>query len=369
MAKDTILIVDDMEINRELLKSIFEEQYQVLEAGDGQQAIDRIAEDPDRLCLIFLDLLMPVKSGLDVLEFMLQQNLIQTIPVIMITGESTNESDEKAYEYGVSDIIYKPFAANVVMRRAKNIIELFEYRLGLEAKLKERTRKLMDVRRKLEQSNDFLVNALSSAIELKHLESSEHIRRIKYFTRLFLKYIQEFYPKYGISDVSASFIVNASALHDIGKFALPESLLLKADDQLTEDEESEMRKHTIYGCRLLEKFKQEDSEFYQYCYDICRYHHERYDGSGYPDHLAGDDIPIWAQIVSIVDVYDELVSAQVYKTPHAVTEAERMILAGECGAFSPEMLDCFELAKAELFAATEGKFSFIDRSEHEGFES
>lgn len=360
MARDTILIIDDAELNRELIKNIFEEQFNVLQAENGQQAIDIIKEKSDSLCLIFLDLIMPVKSGLDVLHFMNLEGHIKYIPVIMITGEATDESDEKAYEYGASDIIYKPFAANVVMRRAMNLMELFEHRIDVEKKLEERTKELVESRRKLEESNEFLVNALGSIVEFRGLESDEHIRRTKYFTKLFLKYIQEFYPKYGITDDSAALIVNASALHDIGKIAIPDSIILKRGE-LTKNEEAEIRKHTIHGCELLEKFKQEDNEFYRYCYDICRYHHERYDGSGYPDRLKGDDIPIWAQIVSIVDVYDELVGERVYKIPYAVNEAARMIETGECGAFSPEILDCFRLAKAELFAVTEDdQFSFAD---------
>ncbi len=167
------------------------------------------------------------------------------------------------------------------------------------------------------------------------------------------------YPKYEITKEQAALIVNASALHDIGKIAIPDSILLKPG-KLTEEEFEEMKKHTVYGCELLEKFKQEDNEFYRYCYDICRYHHERHDGNGYPDRLEGDAIPIWAQIVSVVDVYDALVSKRVYKDPFAVEEAARMILEGECGVFSPEMIDCFTLAEQELFAATEGEFSFAD---------
>ncbi|MCH5343030.1 MAG: response regulator [Acetatifactor sp.] len=359
MTKDTILIVDDAEINREMIKFIFEEQYNVLEAENGQQAIDIIKEKSEHLCIIFLDLLMPVKSGLDVLKFMNLENYIDYIPVIMITGEATNESDEKAYEYGASDIIYKPFAPNVVMRRAKNIMELFEHRIDIEKKLEERTKELMASRRKLEESNDFLVNALSSVIELRNFESNEHILRVKYFTKLFLKYIQKFYPKYGITDEAAALIVNASTVHDIGKIAIPDNIRLKLGE-LTKAEAEEMRKHTIYGCELLEKFKQEDNEFYRYCYDICRYHHERYDGNGYPDRLKGDDIPIWAQIVSIVDAYDELVSGKMYKIPYAVTEAAHVIENGEIGVFSPEMLDCFELAKIEMFAVSEGTTSVTD---------
>lgn len=361
MEKNTILIADDAELNREMIKYIFEEQYQILEAGDGEEAIRQIKENSDRICLLFLDLMMPGKSGLDVLIFMDEEKYIDTIPVIMITGESTDETDEKAYEYGASDIIYKPFAPNVVMRRAKNLMELFEHRIYVEHKLEKRTRQLRESREKLEKSNEFLINALSSVVEFRSLESGEHIQRVKYFTKLFLKYIMKFYPQYGITKEKASLIVNAAALHDLGKIAIPDSILLKPG-RLTADEFEEMKKHTIYGCELLEKFKQEDNEFYQYCYDICRYHHERHDGNGYPDKLKGDEIPVWAQIVSIVDVYDALVSERVYKAPYAVEEAAHMINEGECGIFSPEMLDCFRLAKSELFRATEGEngLSFAD---------
>lgn len=359
MKRDLIMIADDVEINREMLKSIFEEQYDIVEAADGEQAIQVIEERGRELCLIFLDLIMPKKTGLDVLMYMCHNKLSEIIPVIMITGEATDKSDEKAYEYGASDIIYKPFAANVVMRRAKNIMELYGHRRKMEHELEKRTEELEESREQLAKSNEFLINALSSVVEFRSLESGEHIQRVKYFTRLFLKYIRKYYPKYSITQKQAALIENASALHDIGKIAIPDSILLKPG-KLTAEEFEEMKKHTVYGCEILESFKQEDSEFYQYCYDICRYHHERYDGGGYPDGLKGDDIPIWAQIVSIVDVYDALVSKRVYKTPYAVTEAVRMIHAGECGVFSPEIMECFELAKVEMFAATEGKFNFAD---------
>ena len=357
--KDTILIADDAELNREMIKFIFEEQYNILQAKDGEEAVKLITENSDRLCLLFLDLLMPKMSGLDVLRFMNEKDYIDYIPVIMITGEATDETDEKAYEYGASDIIYKPFAPNVVMRRAKNIIELFEHRIDVERKLEMRTRQLRESREKLERSNEFLVNALSSVVEFRSLESGEHIQRVKYFTKIFLKYLMKYYPKYGITKDQAALIVSASALHDIGKIAIPDSILLKPG-RLTQEEFEEMKRHTVYGCEILEKFKQEDNEFYHYCYDICRYHHERYDGNGYPDSLKGDEIPIWAQTVSIIDVYDALVSKRVYKSAYAVEDAIHMIMDGECGVFSSEILDCFQLAKAELLIMTEEGFSFAD---------
>ena len=296
MERNSILIADDQEINREILKVIFEDQYEILEASDGTQAIDLIEAHRETIVLVFLDLLMPGKSGLDVLAFMTDKGYMDAIPVIMITGEATADTDEKAYEYGVSDIIYKPFAPKVVMRRSMNIIELFAHRIDIERKLEERTKELRESKEKLERSNEFLVNALSSVVEFRSLESGEHIQRVKHLTKIMLKYVRKFYPQYQLTKEQVGLIVNASGLHDLGKVAIPDSILLKPG-KLTAEEFEEMKKHTIYGCELLEQFKQEETEFYRYCYDICRYHHERYDGRGYPDHLKGDEIPIWAQVV------------------------------------------------------------------------
>lgn len=359
MGKNTILIADDAEINREMLKVIFEEQYTILEAADGNEAIRLIEENKDELALIFLDLIMPDKSGLDVLYYMEEKNYQDLIPVIMITGEATATSDEKAYELGASDIIYKPFEPKVVMRRAKNIIELFENRIDLEKKLEERTRELVESRKKIEKSNEFLVDTLSSVVEFRSLESDEHIQRIKYFTGILLQYVKELYPEYELTDEKIQLIINASALHDIGKIAIPDSILLKPG-KLTPEEYTEMKKHTIYGCEILGKFKQEENEFYRYCYDICRSHHERYDGKGYPDGLQGEEIPIWSQVVGIVDAFDELVGKRVYKTPYATEEAARMIESGECGVFSVKLLRCFRMARSKLFTATEMTFSYVD---------
>ncbi len=359
MKKNTILIADDAEINRDILSMIFQEQYVILEACDGEETEQMIEDHHDELAVIFLDLIMPKASGLEVMEYMTVKGYMDTIPVIMITGEATAETDERAYEFGASDIIYKPFEPKVVMRRTMNIIELYEHRINLESELKQRTEELLESKEKLEKSNEFLINALSSVVEFRSMESGEHIHRVKYFTRIIMKYLMDNYPEYNLNKESVDLIVNASALHDIGKIAIPDKILLKPG-RLTKDEFEEMKKHTTYGCEILERFKQEDNEFYHYCYDICRYHHERYDGKGYPDGLKGDEIPIWAQVVSIVDVYDALVSERVYKAPYEVKEAVRMIHAGECGTFSQKILDCFELAEEEIFYATEDKLNFAD---------
>lgn len=361
--KKTILVVDDTEMNRYMLKRIFVEQFNILEAGDGEEAIQVIKDNLDKISLIFLDLVMPKKDGLDVLKFMALYGYTDKIPVIMLTGEATAETDEKAYEYGASDIIYKPFVPRVVMRRSMNLIELFEHRNYLENKLEKRTKQLEESKLKLERSNEFLVNALSSVVEFRSLESGEHIKRVKAFTRVIFKYICSDYPEYNLSKDNVDLIVNASALHDLGKIGISDSILLKPG-KLSPEEFEVMKTHTTIGCDMLNHFKQEDNEFFQYCYDICRYHHERYDGNGYPDKLKGEEIPIWAQVVSIVDVYDALVSKRVYKTPYAHDEAVRMIHDGECGVFSPKIIDCFDLAKEEIHAMEE-LASYVDSERNE----
>ncbi len=360
MGEKTILIADDAEINRGILKSIFEEQFNILEAEDGQHTIELLDAHHDSIVMLFLDLIMPNKTGLEVMEHMKNKGYMDTIPVIMITGESTAESDEKAYEYGASDIIYKPFEAKVIMRRTINIMELYENRRNMKKMLAERTKALTESQEKLQKNNEFLINALSSVVEFRSLESGEHIKRVRFFSRILLNILNKYYPEYELTKEKIDLIVNASALHDIGKIAIPDSILLKPA-KLTPTEFDEMKKHTIYGCQILENFKQDNSDFYRYCYDICRYHHEKYDGKGYPDGLVGEDIPIWAQVVSIVDVYDALVSKRVYKTPYATDVAIRMIFDGECGTFSPKILECFNIAKVDIIKTSE-MMSYADIS-------
>lgn len=352
MEKDMILIVDDEDINRGILANIFEEQYEILEAANGKEAVELVEENLEKLKVIFLDLLMPVLDGFGVLAYMSEKGYMEHLPIILITSESTAESAEKAYDYGVSDIIYKPFAPRVVMRRTRNIIDLYDSRKEMERKLAERTKKLMESEEKLRNNNEFLVNALSSVVEFRSLESGEHIRRVKFFTRIMLKYMLKYFPEYNLTEEDAESIIRASALHDIGKIAIPDAILLKPG-KLTDDEFEIMKQHSVYGAELLERFKQDDNQFYKDCYDICRYHHERYDGRGYPDHLKGDEIPISAQVVSLVDVYDALVSRRVYKESYTHDLAVQMIKNGECGQFAPKILECFDLAKEDFFCVAE----------------
>ena len=340
---ERILIVDDEEVNRTILEVMFRSSFHIVEATNGQEAIDKLEEDPG-FVLVLLDIVMPVKDGFDVLEYMKQKGLIEQLPVILITSETIRDSEDRAYSYGIADVIHKPFYPDIVKRRAQNIMDLYQHKANMERKLKEQEEAILAKEKKIQENNEFLISALSSVVEFRSSETGEHIRRIKYFTRILLKYLAKYFPKYGITDAQINEIARASALHDIGKIGIPDSILLKPG-KLTDEEFETMKTHTTIGCDMLKKFKkEEDNEFYRYCYDICRYHHERWDGNGYPDHLAGDEIPIWAQVVSIVDVYDALISERVYKAAFPHTVAYEMIQNGECGQFSPDILECFELA-------------------------
>ena len=359
--KQQILIVDDEEINRVILREIFQDEYEVLEAEDGKDAIYKI-QSRHNMALILLDVIMPVMDGFMVLEYMQEHSLIDKIPVILITSESVGESEGKAYSYGVADVMHKPFYPYIVKRRSKNIINLYQHKQYMEERLKEQEEEIRAQEKEIRKSNEFIINALSSVVEFRSAETGEHTRRIKYFTRVLLRYLVNYFPKYGLTRSQVDMIARASALHDIGKVGIPDAILLKPG-RLTDDEFEIMKTHTTIGCEMLEKScRDRTSEFYQYCYDICRHHHERWDGKGYPDHLAGDDIPISAQIVAIADVYDALVSPRVYKSAFASSTAFDMIMNGECGEFSPDILECFALAKEDFFNIVEviKMFDFLE---------
>lgn len=352
MDRQQILIVDDEEINRAILNEMFRHEYDMLEAANGQEAIDQI-ENNQNIVLILLDIVMPVLNGFKVLNYMQEHDLIDKIPVILITAESVRDSEDKAYAYGVADVMHKPFYPHIVKRRGKNIIELYQNKRNMELRLKEQEEAIRLQEKKIRQNNEFMIDALSSVVEFRSLETGEHIRRIKYFTRILSKYLMKYFPKYGLTPAMVDEIARASALHDIGKIGIPDAILLKPG-RLTPEEYEIMKTHTTIGCDILEKFHENQTEdFYRYCYEICRYHHERWDGNGYPDHLAGDEIPISAQIVAVADVYDALVSPRVYKSVYANNEAFDMIMNGECGQFSPDIMECFGLAKEDFFNIVE----------------
>lgn len=352
MDRQRILIVDDEEVNRAILGEMFREEYDICEATNGQEAISQIQDNQD-IVLILLDIIMPVMDGFKVLDYMKEKDLLEKIPVVLITSESVGDSEGRAYTYGVADVMHKPFYPRIVKRRSKNIIELYQNKHNMELRLKQQEEEIRAQEKEIRETNEFLIDSLSSVVEFRSAETGEHTRRIKYFTRIMLKYLKEYFPKYGLTDALIDEITRASALHDIGKIGIPDSILLKPG-RLTTEEFEVMKTHTTIGCDILEKFYgNQTGSFYRHSYDICRYHHERWDGNGYPDHLVGEEIPLSAQVVAIADVYDALVSPRVYKSVYANNIAFDMIMNGECGQFSPDMLECFGLAKVEFFNVVE----------------
>ncbi len=333
--RDTILLVDDVEMNRVILAGLFEDEYQILQAENGEQALLLLKQYHGSLVVMLLDVVMPVKDGYQVLAEMRADGLLDEVPAIVITAENSLESELRAFDLGASDIIVKPFEPHVVTRRVRNIIELSLHKHNLESMVEEQAEKLRE-------SNEILIDALSSVIEYRSMESGQHIRRIRLLTKALLQEVQRNCPEYGLSDHKVDLIAAASAMHDIGKIAIPDSILNKPG-RLTAEEFETMKTHTVKGCEILGSLGRiSDQEYLQYAYNICRYHHERWDGRGYPDGLCGDAIPVCAQATGVADVYDALTSDRVYKKAIPHEQAVNMILNGECGIFSPKLIECFK---------------------------
>ena len=349
MNKDIMIIVDDQEINRDLLKEIFNDSFKILTAEDGQQGIDLINCYKGRIVAVLSDLIMPEVDGFDLLDWMNKNNLINSIPVFVITSADDFDMLNDCYKFGVVDTIAKPFMPEFLKKRILNVIELYKIRAALadvvanqKKELRSQGKRLKEQDEKLLNMNRSIVDMLATVIEFRNCESGEHVKRIRTITVLiFCEYIKV-HPDCGITLTDLLNIADASVLHDVGKIAIPDTILCKPG-KLTKEEFEIMKTHTIEGCGMLENIPQIfDSDLYSYCYDICRHHHERWDGSGYPDGLKGDEISIWAQVVSIADVYDALVSKRIYKDAYAPKKALEMIFGGECGEFNPELLKCFK---------------------------
>ncbi|MBR4671272.1 MAG: response regulator [Butyrivibrio sp.] len=356
MAERSILIVDDNEINRGILGEIFKDKYDILEAGDGVEAMKMIEENKDKLAAVLLDIIMPEMDGYAVLEAMAQKdNLNETIPVLMITADTSTEAERTSYQYGAADVVHKPFDPVIVNRRVSRTVELFDRKNNLEKQTDDQTRVLKKQfiylkkqEEKLRYSNEKVIDTIATIVEFRNMESGYHLKRIKGFVRILALTAMNNYPKMGLTPHLIDVITQASAMHDIGKISVPDSILLKPG-RLTNEEFEVMKSHTTRGCEVIEMLKDiQDKEYYEMCLDICRHHHERYDGGGYPDGLVGEENSIGAQLTALADVYDALVSDRVYKSAYPVDKAYEMIKNGECGVFSPTLLACFEFARPDM---------------------
>ncbi len=338
MNKNCILIVDDDFINRELLKNIFSSQFEFEEAENGKEGYEKIHSCKDKICAILLDVEMPEMTGIEILEKISEQGITEEIPVFLITAHNDDALVEVAYRYGVMDVISKPVSAVVVERRVKSVIELFSARERLHETVKGQELKLSENARKMDSLHRGTLEALATAIEFRDIESGQHVSRIYGMTKYILSHTSF---GDGLSAEEIENIATGSIMHDVGKIAISDVILNKPG-RLTNEEFDIMKKHTVKGADLLVQISDIQShESYTYAADIARHHHERWDGRGYPDGLIGDEISIASQVVSIVDVYDALVSVRVYKAAYTPDEAVNMIKNGECGIFNPKLLECF----------------------------
>lgn len=333
--KYKILIADDSEMNRMLLAEMLEDEYEIVEAEDGARAVSILQEHSAEFSLVLLDIVMPEMDGFEVLAYMNKYHWIEDIPVIMISAERSPAFIERAYTFGATDYISRPFDFAVVRRRVTNTITLY-------ARQRRLVGIVADQLYEKEKLNHLMVSILSHIVEFRNGESGLHVIHINMLTELLLRYLVKKTDQYRLSNSDITIISIASALHDIGKIAVPDGILNKPG-KLTDEEFAVMKHHTVAGAEMLDELPlYKEERLVKYAYQIARWHHERFDGRGYPDGLKGDEIPIAAQVVSIADVYDALTSERCYKKAYSHETAMQMILDGQCGCFNPVLLECLQ---------------------------
>ena len=334
MHKQKILVVDDSEMNRDILITMLENDFDIVEAENGEECLALLRQYGKEISIVLLDIVMPVMDGFEVLASMNRNRWIEDIPVIMISSEESDAFIRKAFQLGVSDYISRPFDNHVVRQRVFNTIKLY-------AKQRRLIALVSDQIHEKEKNNQMMVEVLSQIVEFRNGESGLHVLHIKVLTEMLLEGILQKTDKYRLTPEICQMISTASSFHDIGKIGIDEKILNKPG-KLTKEEFEEMKKHTLIGASMLSKMERyKDEPLIDIAYQICRWHHERYDGKGYPDGLVGDEIPISAQIVSLADVYDALISERAYKKGFSHEKAIAMILNGECGTFNPILIECF----------------------------
>ena len=335
ITKQKILIADDSEMNRELLAAILEEEYDIIQANDGVQAVDCLQRHAEEISLLLLDIVMPHMEGFEVLSYMKKEHWIDSIPVVINSSENSPIYIKRGYDLGATDFIEKPFDANMVLRRSANAILL-------GAKQRRMTSIVSNQIYEREKSSKLMINILSHIVEFRNGESGLHVLHIQTITEMLLRQlVQKENNRYALSKEQIRMITTASALHDIGKISIPDEILNKPG-RLTAEEFAVIKGHSMAGANMLSELPldQKEEPLVKTAYEICRWHHERYDGGGYPDGLKGEEIPVSAQVVALADVYDALTSERCYKDAYSHEKAIEMILAGQCGAFNPLMLEC-----------------------------
>lgn len=346
----TVLIVAHRAEDRITLRGFLNGAYQIVEAADGNEALQMAERCFSQLAAILLDTDIPGIDGYEAACVMQSRGWMRTIPVFLLTGADLDTALVRGYELGCVDALSKPFRAGVIRGKVDNMVELYRHRFELESVVLEQTARIRAQEEQLRQTNRSIMETLSAAIEFRNCDSGTHVRRVQRVTRLLLMDMIEHHPESGLTRSEVDLVSDLSVMHDIGKIAVPDMILTKGG-QLTQEEFEQIKAHTVYGGELVRHilFPQE-GQVQRYFYEICRHHHERWDGKGYPDGLKGEEIPVWVQAVAVADVYEALVSRRVYKPAYAAGEAVRMILDGECGAFCPWVLEALRRVAGRLAA-------------------
>lgn len=343
MERDTILIVDDQEINRVILTHIFQDKYQTVEIEDGKAALEYLRKNKDRIIAILLDIIMPELDGIQLLKKIKGEKLEKNIPIFLITTDTSQETMKKGYELGVSDIIEKPFIPFFLEKRISNIIELHKIKDKLKNRVIDQAEIINEKIKDIKSLSNTMVEAMALAIEFRSGETGEHVQNIRKLTLKLLKKLKEenYEECIALTDEDIENIADASVLHDIGKIAIPDAILNKPG-RFTPEEFEIMKEHSAKGGEIIERIPdREKRPIFRYAYDICRHHHERWNGKGYPDGLVGKENKIWSQVVALADVYDALISKRCYKEPFDRKKAVNMIINGECGEFNPKLMNAF----------------------------
>ncbi len=350
-----LLLADNIEMNKSIIHEIFSSEFEIIQTAGSETAFRLMMQYKNSISIILINESIARNFSKEIVGTLTNLKIFENIPVILILNENSSRMKQMNIDLHFSDVVSSPVNPFVIQKRVANLVELYSHKNELEELVERQTAKILSQnralklqQRKINTINNDMLDTLSTVIEYRDVESGRHIHRIKKFTEVMLRHLAVKYPKYKMTEEKINLIASASSLHDIGKIAIPDSILL-SPRRLTYDEFTIMKSHTVKGCDLLNQLDSvERNEYFTYCYDICRYHHEKYDGMGYPDGLKGDEIPIWAQVVSVADCYDALTSERPYKAAFSHEQAVEMIRTGACGAFSDEMMDCFSASLNEF---------------------
>lgn len=344
---EKILIVDDSEMNREILTDMLGEEYEILEACNGKEAISVMNKQNTEISLVLLDMVMPEMNGIEVLDVMRKNSWLSDTPVIMISAEDSDTVIHKAYELGVTEFIRRPFDQLIVRRRCQNVI-------GLYAKQRKLMGLFADQFYEREKESKMMIDILAHIVEFRNNECGMHVVNVQTYTNILAEAMAEKTDKYGLDTDKISLITKTAALHDVGKICIPDAILNKPG-RLTDEEFKIMKSHSAVGSEMLADLPfHKEEPLVKMAYAVARWHHERWDGRGYPDGLAGDDIPIEAQLVSLADVYDALTAERCYKKAFSHATALEMITKGECGSFNPLLIECLNERAEQMRLVKEG---------------